>query len=174
MLGERPPAPVSTRTAQPGTTGTHGGERYVVYQNEVRLGGTRAWRNNNPGNIQAGEFTNGEGAIGSDGRFAVFPTEQQGMDAIVTLLRRPSYQALTIRGAVFRYAPPNENNTAGYVATISRVTGLDPETRMNTLNDEQLQSVAATIRGVEGWRAGETFTCDTPGADWVRPLLGCP
>jgi hypothetical protein len=176
VLGERPPATHPARTAAAGTSGTHAGSRYVVYENEVRVGGTRAWRNNNPGNIQAGAFATGEGAIGSDGRFAIFPDEQTGSAAIVTLLRRPSYQVLTIRGAVFRYAPPNENNTAGYLATITRVTGLSPDTQMNTLTDPQLDSVAATIRSVEGWRAGDTFTCASAQgpAAWVRPLLGCP
>src|SRR4051812_2872829 len=36
---------------------------------EVRKNGSRAWRNNNPGNIEASSRANSEGAIGSDGRF---------------------------------------------------------------------------------------------------------
>ena len=44
----------------------------------IRSGGTRTWRNNNPGNIRASRFSYKHGAIGSAGGFAVFPTYQAG------------------------------------------------------------------------------------------------
>ena len=43
---------------------------------EERSGGTRAWRNNNPGNIEGSNFANTHGAIGGDGRFAIFPSQE--------------------------------------------------------------------------------------------------
>lgn len=51
--------------------------------------GTKADRNNNPGNIEAGSFTEHmPGFVGSDGRFAVFDTPEHGRDAQVSLLNR--------------------------------------------------------------------------------------
>ena len=44
----------------------------------VREGGSRAWRNNNQGNIQKGSFADAQGAIGADSRFAIFPSESAG------------------------------------------------------------------------------------------------
>ena len=37
----------------------------------LRVGGSRSWRNFNPGNIRKGGFSNNHGAIGDDGSFAI-------------------------------------------------------------------------------------------------------
>ena len=55
-----------------------------------RTGGTRAWRNLNPGNIRYSEFSRNAGAIGQAGGFAVFPDEETGTRAISSLLRAQS------------------------------------------------------------------------------------
>lgn len=47
----------------------------------------RGFRNNNPGNIEFGPFARQAGAVGSDGRFAVFPDMNAGKHAMVRLLR---------------------------------------------------------------------------------------
>lgn len=81
----------------------------------TRSGGTRGQRNNNPGNIEYGPFARSMGAIGSDGRFAIFPDLQTGTNALAQLMS--SYQRRgfnTIDKIVKRYAPPRENNTAAY------------------------------------------------------------
>jgi RHS repeat-associated protein len=115
---------------------------------EVRSGGSRSWRNNNPGNIRRGADLQGE--IGAAGGFAVFTNEDAGQSAIVELLGRPQYQRLTVSEALARWAPPNENDTAGYQRWVQNVTGIDGQTRMNTLNDGQLRSISNAIRGIEG------------------------
>lgn len=123
-----------------------------------RTGGTRAWRNNNPGNIVYGEFARNNGAIGRGGRFAVFPDVATGRMAVAELLRTPAYNNLTISAAINRYAPPSENNTARYKRQLHRVTGLSLNTRLRNLNDEQLMAVVDAITQIEGWREGhETF-----------------
>src|SRR5438045_1094534 len=80
----------------PGTTGHWGSDRYVVYDDEVQAGGSRAWRNNNPSNIEAGSFANAHGAIGSDGRMAVFPDAETGAQALRDLLSNDTYSGLNI------------------------------------------------------------------------------
>jgi hypothetical protein len=74
------------------------------------------------------------------------------------LLSRPAYQALTVFGAINRWAPPVENDTGAYQARVQNLTGIDGQTQMNTLNQAQLDSVANAIRSVEGWTLG-TRTC---------------
>lgn len=128
---------------------------YADGTREVRQGGSRSWRNDNPGNIRPGNL---QGEIGSAGGFAVFSRESAGQSAIVELLSRPAYQALTVSGAINRWAPPVENDTAAYQARVQNLTGLDGQTQMSTLNDGELQSVANAIRSVEGWNAGRR-TC---------------
>src|SRR6185436_6029946 len=77
-----------TRT-EPGMTGQHG-RLYTVYQNEVRVGGSTAWRNNNPGNLRyrTSAIARTRGAISIDRRgFAIFPSEAAGWDALTAFLR---------------------------------------------------------------------------------------
>lgn len=119
-----------------------------------RTGGTRAWRNLNPGNIRYSEFSRNAGAIGQAGGFAVFPDEETGTRAISLLLRGQSYNNLTIARAITRYAPPSENNTAAYHRRIQQITGLNINRRISDLSDGELSRVVDAIRAIEGWEAG--------------------
>ncbi|HBP27059.1 MAG TPA: hypothetical protein DD611_03725, partial [Alphaproteobacteria bacterium] len=119
-----------------------------------RTGGTRAWRNLNPGNIRYSEFSRKAGAIGQAGGFAVFPDEETGTRAVSSLLRGKSYNNLTIARAITRYAPPSENNTAAYHRRIQQITGLNINRRISDLSDSELSRVVDAIRAIEGWEAG--------------------
>ena len=119
-----------------------------------RSGGTRAWRNSNPGNIRSGSFARRVGAIGQAGGFAVFPDEATGMYAIKALLRTSNYNSLTIAGAISRYAPPSENDTAAYHRRLEQLTGLSINRPMSGLSDAELERVAFAIRTIEGWEVG--------------------
>ena len=56
------------------------------------IGGSRAWRNQNPGNIiSAGNFAKDHGAIGSAGGFAVFQNYETGKAALFSLLKTKKY-----------------------------------------------------------------------------------
>jgi hypothetical protein len=83
----------------------------------------RPQRNFNPGDIEYTLFAKAAGAIGSDGRFAVFASERAGFNALNELLKGPSYSNLTIQQAVNRYAPPCENNTRNYVSLVCKWIG---------------------------------------------------
>ena len=121
---------------------------------EVRSGGTRAWRNNNPDNIREGRFTRSRGSIGRAGGFAVFGGESAGQGALVDLLETDAYQSLTINAAIARYAPDIENDTEAYQAFIQGVTGFSSDTRLSELTEGQLNGVANAIRRFEGFREG--------------------
>lgn len=114
-----------------------------------KRGGTRSWRNNNPGNIEYGPFARAHGAIGTDGRFAIFPDEATGTAAQAALLDTPSYNSMTLAKAINTYAPPGENDTRAYIASVAARLGLDPNTPMSQI-DKNAMSVA--MRSVENWR----------------------
>ena len=120
-----------------------------------KSGGSRSWRNFNSGNIISGSFAEANGSIGSDGVMAIFPSREIGRKAIETLLRGPSYRDLTIRDAIFRYAPPNENDSNGYVSFVSQETGLPHNTVLSTLLIGDLRRIVAAIEKMEGWESGE-------------------
>lgn len=140
-------------------------------------GGSRAWRNNNPGNLEDGKFARNHGAIGTDGRFAIFPDAATGFKAMASLLATNSYQKLTIEGAINRYAPPNENNVENYLKSIERQTGFLRSTPMNNLSKDNLLNLAKAMAKHEGNMSGkkrmvpryEKYVWVTVGDDKVRP-----
>lgn len=119
-----------------------------------REGGSRSWRNNNPGNIRKGDFADNHGAIGDDGAFAIFPDEKTGFAAIVSLLRTSTYGALSLSGAINRYAPPSENDSNAYLTFIVGKTGLNANDVLDDLRIADIRKIAAAIQQMEGWREG--------------------
>ena len=96
--------------------------------------GSRAQRNNNPGNIEYGEFARNCGASrieftqpGVNPRFAYFPTLDDGFRCLRNLLQE-HYSGKTIAQAIAKYAPSTENNTELYIKNICDWTGLDAAT----------------------------------------------
>jgi hypothetical protein len=120
---------------------------------ETRRGGTRSWRNNNPGNLRSARTQ-----IGRAGGFAVFGTIVDGEAAKFALLTSERYQrqGQTVGTAIATWAPPSENNTARYQAFVANQTGLSLQTAMNSLSPSQLVSMANAMRTYEGYRAGTT------------------
>ena len=125
-----------------------------------RREGARNWRNNNPGNINFGDFAKRMGAVGTDGRFAVFSTLEQGKNAKEQLLfgNTSRYINLSVSDAISRYAPPNENNTNAYIDAVVRTVGdISPSTVMSSLNPGQRKRFLDAITSQEGFREGKVL-----------------
>lgn len=84
---------------------------------------SRPRRNHNPGDIEAGRFATAHGATGSDGRFAIFPSDEAGFAAMRALFQAPLYRGLTVVAAIEKWAPSNENNTGIYIARVCGWSG---------------------------------------------------
>lgn len=131
--------------------------------NTYTFEGDRNWRNNNPGNIEYGNFAKSQGAIGTDGRFAVFPSVETGLAAQESLqFEGKSYRDKTIAQAISRYAPEFENNTAAYAAQVAAAAGVPLTAKMSDLTPSQRQAFLAAQRKVEGFKVG-TIRNDTGG-----------
>jgi peptidoglycan hydrolase-like protein with peptidoglycan-binding domain len=125
------------------------------------LKGDRNWRNNNPGNIEYGDFAKSKGAIGSDGRFAVFPSIDQGFSAQESLqFEGKSYRDKSIADAISRYAPAFENDTAAYAAEVAAAAGVPVTTKMSDLTPEQRKAFLAAQHRVEGMKPGTIMGAD--------------
>ena len=117
---------------KPGGSNTGGTNTSGQNSNEQNAPGgnknlPRNLRNNNPGNIEYGPFAKKHGAIGSDGRFAIFPNMKAGEDAMASLLMGYMKEGNnTISKIVNKWAPGKENNQAAYISSVSKQTGLDP------------------------------------------------
>lgn len=87
---------------------------------------SRAERNHNPGNIMDSKFARMHGALGNDGRFAIFENDFEGFAALEALLKSAAYFKLTIRQAIERYAPASENDTTKYIENVCAWIGAKP------------------------------------------------
>ena len=138
----------------------------------LRQGGSRSWRNNNPGNIRKGSFADNSGAIGDDGAFAVFPDEKTGFAAVVGLLRSQAYTNLSLKDALFRYAPPVENDSDAYVASVVDKTGIAATTILRDLPIAKIRAFAAAIKQIEGWNVGSEGPNSPTSGSATRPVTG--
>lgn len=136
---------------------------------QVKEGGSRSWRNNNPGNIEYGDFAKKFGALGTDGRFAIFPDEESGRKAKDNLIfesdraKRLStkgdygagigYKDKTLSQAITAYAPPEENPTDVYIKRILDAVG--SEKRMGEYSRAERDIILEAMKKVEGWREGK-------------------
>ncbi|WP_316413581.1 hypothetical protein [Mesoterricola silvestris] len=117
----------------------------------TKVKGTHPNRDNNPGNLVNGKVAKEHGAIGTDGKFAIFPSAQHGWEALADLLDN-KYANSSLNGTIDSYAPPSENNTAQYKADLSRLTGVSGDTVLSTLDKGQKATLANTIGRIEGWK----------------------
>lgn len=153
-------APDGTAATEAMFAGVLGGGRgYTDVQlpdgTSVRRTGPRNWRNNNPGNIEYGNFAIQNGAIGTDGRFAIFPDYATGRRAKENLLfNSRGYRDLSLEDAIDRYAPPTENDTSAYVNSVASAIGVDPTTPLASLDATQRAAMLDAMQRVEGWSVG--------------------
>lgn len=106
----------------------------------------RGIRNNNPGNIEAGA-TRWRGQTGDDGRFCTFVDAHHGLRALALLLLiyRRKYGLATITGIISRWAPGTENNTAAYIAAVSRDTHFPATKTLDVESSAVLEPLVAAI-----------------------------
>lgn len=130
---------------------SQGGGASGDWENGPGAGATpRGIRNNNPGNLRSwGDTPRVDG-------FARFASPEAGLAAMIKNLQaqQSKHGLSTLSGIINRWAPPSENNTAAYIAEMSKQTGFGPHQRLD-LTDKK--TVAPLISGMirqEGNAAG--------------------
>ena len=116
----------------------------AIKQFEGWYPGSRAYKNNNPGNLKDADgrlvpekdWADDWGAYKLDDKsFYVFGTAEQGFAALVHLLqvRVRQHPEWSILNLFFSYAPPSENDTATYAAFVAKRVGGDVNTKLGDL-----------------------------------------
>lgn len=124
----------------------------------------RSDRNNNPLNIR---FTNiawqGKKTEGkSDNDFEEFESRDYGWRAAYKNIETKMKRGLnTITKLVSEWAPPNENNTNGYIQFVAQKTGIDPNA---VITQADLPKIGAAMAAVESGRRNNI--------DWDDALRG--
>ena len=177
------------RQAHTGTNSKKQG--YVVYETEIREGGTRPWRNNNPGNFD--KPSDHPNNIGTDGRFLIFPDADTGKQELIDSIK--AHSTSSIGTFISVHAPPKENDTKQYIkdvlsfmnngSAIGKCEITKPAkpvsegTIIGNLNDADQASLAMAMARKEGWcdvsQPKTTYNCNSPSIpDEYKGKLICP
>jgi hypothetical protein len=90
--------------------------------------GSRPQRNANPGDLEWHPWMQRFGSKAGDPRFAIFPNEDEGFDALRHLLGFPIYKGKTIAEFVPIFAPSTENDVQRYLMNLVAWTEQQPDT----------------------------------------------
>lgn len=124
-------------------------KRYLAYGDVIKVGGSLAWRANNPGNLRnaSSKIATVQGAVGT---FAVFATMTAGR-AAQRELYLGKYGASSVQDAVEHLTPPSENNTVKYLKDLE-AAGVRLDQTVSSQIDLLMKAVEANegmIKGVE-------------------------
>lgn len=118
----------------------------------------RSIRNNNPGNIMAGDPWRGlmaradmDAAQRAETRFCVFAKPKWGFRAMaIVLMAYQDRHALTsIAAMIDRWAPPHENDTAGYIGQVARTLGVGRGDAVDVQDYRVMRPLVEAIARVE-------------------------
>lgn len=126
-------------------------KRYIGYEKEVRVGGSIAWRANNPGNLRSATTQIGS-APGGTGKFAVFATVDDGRAAQKSLYLT-KYGTMAVKDAVAKLTPESENDTTAYLAQL-KAAGVDLDKDVKS----QIDLLMSAIEKSEGTIVGVIVT----------------
>jgi len=120
----------------------------------------RGVRNNNPGNIDYNKANDWQGQLGLEerttgARFARFDSPENGIRALAKLLLnyrgKPGTPNVgqegidTVQEIINRWAPGHENNTAAYVAAVSKSIGKRSVDSLNLRDPDLLLGLVSAI-----------------------------
>lgn len=141
----------STSIVQVGPGGEGGG---AIIGSSPSLQGTRAQRNNNPGNLRADGRSQWQGMTGvDDGGFVVFDTPENGQRAAgINLANQTRLHGInTLRGLISKYAPASDSNdTEAYIQSVAAQTGINPDQEVNFADPNVQSRVLPAMFKVEG------------------------
>jgi hypothetical protein len=145
------------------------GRSYVLYQTEVRTGGSSAWLANNPGNLDYtpdvvdwGAYEDKKLKWGAH-RFAIFPNLESGLGAVRRFLRKnQGRRDITLMMSMFAPAGDVDNDPDRYAKQVAAAVGVPVGKLVRDMSDEQIARFAEAIKTVEGWTEGTTFRRGDP------------
>jgi hypothetical protein len=90
--------------------------------------GTQPARKHNPGDLRHSPHSSHAGEGPND--IGIIDTDEDGFDDLERQLELYAERGLTLEQAIYDFAPPNENNSAKYLADICKALPLPPDAPM--------------------------------------------
>lgn len=125
----------------------------------LKIGGSFAWRFNNPGNLAKPGTRTISTTIGfgqrtsKSGQFCIFPDRETGLAEMKRLIKEV-YGKSKLSGMMYAYAPPKENDTEGYIATLCKSADISRDDVVGQLDDAHFDKLIAAMCRKEGWVPG--------------------
>lgn len=139
-------------------------------QIEVRTGGTKAWRFYNPGMLVHGEFTKKQGALGSDGKLAIFASYTAGRKALEMLLfeSNQNYKEMSVTDAIKKFAPTKDGfKPATYAKAVAQAAGVSLNTKLKDFTESQRTKFIDEIEKIEEYGQGKVQVFENED-DWKK------
>ena len=109
----------------------------------VAIGGSLAWRLNNPGLVHsASRFFSRQGSIGYFGHYAIFATPESGREALSNWLRAKKYFNGSLKTIAKHYQPGNIDD---FVNRLSDLTGISVRTQVKALSKQEFNQLVLGI-----------------------------
>ena len=121
--------------------------RYIAYQDVVKVGGSLAWRANNPGNLRS-DKTEIAKTPGASGKFAVFENMAAGREAQKKLYVE-KYGGQSVQDAVNKLTPPSENDTKRYLKEL-KAAGVKLDETVKSQIDVLMVAIQVNEGMIEG------------------------
>jgi hypothetical protein len=126
---------------------------------EKRTGGSHSWRLNNPGRLSYNKFTISHGAFGSDKRYAIFSSYDEGRKANSFMLfddPEQGYKDLSIADAIKKYTEGN-SGASEYTKLITKALKLPQATKLSTMTPEEKKIFLDQIEIIEQFVPGRIW-----------------
>lgn len=127
----------------------------------------RGLRNNNPLNIIKSNIRWDGKIDGNDATFETFATIGDGYAAALKNLKSYINQGHnTISSIIAKWAPPSDNNpTSKYITYVAEQSGIDPNTKIDPKNQEQMMKIVAAMSQFEN---GKPANWDDLDEGWKK------
>lgn len=135
----------------------------------------------NPGNIRHGDKWQGLASVQPDRDFCSFRTPVWGIRALARTLitYQDKHLIHTIEAAIWRWAPPSENDTAAYIRHVCQLTGMTSRQQLNLQSYAHLRPLLEAIirhengkgplRTMNSWYSAEVIDEGLRLAGVVKP-----
>jgi hypothetical protein len=122
--------------------------------------------NNNPGNLKYAKQTN---ATKGDNGFAKFKTPEEGFNALIRQVAKDAERGDTIESFIKAYAPESENDTAKYIEDLANILGVDPSTKLDTLDLSEVAKAVARLESNTDFSEAAADALTTDGSQYKLP-----
>ncbi|QLI81299.1 LysM peptidoglycan-binding domain-containing protein [Chitinibacter fontanus] len=132
------------------------------------IGGSFAWRLNNPGNMAKPGKRKVNGVIGyaqrtsKSGLFCIFESAEKGKEEKIRLIKEV-YGDSTLSQMMYAYAPPEDSNdTEGYIKYLSKEADIKPSDIIKEIPPANFDKLISAIGKKEGFIPGEIVPLGKP------------